>query len=81
MPPNDRNVTPKFIIGVCLVLMGVVLALDRIGLVQAHHVLRFWPAALIVIGLVLLQRGERHSALRALVLIVVGGWLLLNTLD
>jgi hypothetical protein len=28
----------------------------------------------------MLQRGERHSALRALVLIVVGGWLLLNTL-
>jgi hypothetical protein len=49
-------------------------------LAQAHHVLRFWPAALIVIGLILLQRGERHSALRALVLIVVGGWLLLNTL-
>jgi predicted membrane protein len=81
VPPNDRNITPKFIIGVCLVLMGVVLALDRIGVVQAHHVLRFWPAALIVVGLVMLQRGERHSALRALVLIVVGGWLLLNTLD
>jgi len=28
----------------------------------------------------MLQQGERHSALRALVLIVVGGWLLLNTL-
>jgi predicted membrane protein len=60
--------------------MGVVLALDQLGFVQAHHVLRFWPAALIVVGLVMLQRGERHSALRALVLIVVGGWLLLNTL-
>jgi predicted membrane protein len=81
VPPNNPSVTPKFIIGVCLVLMGVVLALDRLGFVQAHHVLRFWPAALIVVGLVMLQRGERHSALRALVLIVVGGWLLLNTLD
>lgn len=81
MPPNNRSVTPKFIIGVCLVLMGVVLGLDQLHLVQAHHVLRFWPAALIVVGLVMLQRGERHSALRALVLIVVGGWLLLNTLD
>jgi predicted membrane protein len=80
VPPNNRSVTPRFIIGVCLVLMGVVLALDQIGMVQAHHVLRFWPAALIVVGLVMLQRGERHSALRALVLIVVGGWLLLNTL-
>jgi predicted membrane protein len=80
VPPNNPSITPKFIIGVCLVLMGVVLALDQLGMVQAHHVLRFWPAALIVVGLVMLQRGERHSALRALVLIVVGGWLLLNTL-
>ena len=80
MPPNNRSVTPKFIIGVFLVLMGVVLALDQLGVVQANHLLRFWPAALIILGLVTLQRGDRHGALRALVLIVVGGWLLLNTL-
>jgi len=79
VPPNN-SIPPKFIIGVCLVLMGVVLALDQLGVLQAHHVLRFWPAALIIVGLAMLQRGERHSALRALVLIVVGGWLLLNTL-
>ena len=79
MQPNNRN-SPKFVIGVFLVLMGIVLALDQLGLVQAHHVLRFWPAALIILGLVMLQRGERQGALRALVLIVVGGWLLLNTL-
>jgi predicted membrane protein len=77
--PNNRNL-PKFVIGVFLVLMGIVLALDQLGLVQAHHLLRFWPAALIILGLVMLQRGERQGALRALVLIVVGGWLLLNTL-
>jgi predicted membrane protein len=80
VPPNNRSFTPKFIIGVCLVLMGVVLGLDQLGVVQANHLLRFWPAALIVVGLGMLQRGEKHSALRALVLIVVGGWLLLNTL-
>jgi predicted membrane protein len=77
--PNNRN-SPKFVIGVFLVLMGVLLALDQLGLVQANHLLRFWPAALIILGLVMLQRRERQSALRALVLIVVGGWLLLNTL-
>jgi predicted membrane protein len=80
VPPTNHNLTPKFIIGVCLVLVGVVLALDRLGLLYANHLLRYWPAALIVIGLVMLQRGERQSALRALILIVVGGWLLLNTL-
>jgi predicted membrane protein len=77
--PNSHN-SPKFVVGVFLVLMGVVLALDQLGLVQADHLLRFWPAALIILGLVMLQRGERQGALRALVLIVVGGWLLLNTL-
>jgi predicted membrane protein len=80
VPPTNHNLTPKFIIGVCLVLVGVVLAMDQLGLLYAHHFLRYWPAVLIVLGLVMLQRGERHSALRALVLIVVGGWLLLNTL-
>ena len=80
MPPDNRGPTPKFVIGACLVLMGVVLALDQLGLLQAHHLLRFWPAALIILGLVMLQRTEKHSALRALLLIVIGGWLLLNTL-
>jgi predicted membrane protein len=80
VPPTNHSLTPKFIIGVCLVLVGVVLALDQLGLLYANHLLRYWPAALIIIGLVMLQRGERNSALRALVLIVVGGWLLLNTL-
>jgi predicted membrane protein len=80
VPPTNRSLTPKFIIGVCLVLAGVVLALDHLGLLYANHLLRYWPAALIVLGLVMLQRREGQSALRALVLIVVGGWLLLNTL-
>src|SRR3979490_2236277 len=80
VPPNNHNMTPKFFIGVFLVLMGVVLALDQLGVLQANHILRFWPAALIVLGLITLQRGDRHGAVRALVLIIVGGWLLLNTL-
>jgi predicted membrane protein len=80
VPPDNRSLTPKFVIGACLILVGVVLALEHLGVLQAYHVLRFWPAALIIIGLVMLQRAEKHSALRALILIVVGGWLLLNTL-
>src|SRR5580693_6931882 len=80
VPPDNRGPTPKFVIGACLVLVGVVLALEQLGFLQARHLLRFWPAALIIIGLVMLQRAEKHSALRALILIVVVGWLLLNTL-
>jgi predicted membrane protein len=80
VPPNNRSPAPKFIIGACLVLMGVLLALEQLGVPQAFHLLRFWPAALIILGLAMLQRTEKHSALRALILIGVGTWLLLNTL-
>jgi predicted membrane protein len=80
VPPTNHSPSPKFVIGIFLVLMGVVLALDQLGLLQGYRLLRFWPAALIVLGLVTLQRGDRHSALRALIFIIVGGWLLLNTL-
>lgn len=80
MPSYNRSPAPKFIIGACLVLMGVLLALEQLGITQAYHILRFWPAALIVLGLAMLQRTDKHSSLRAIILIAVGTWLLLNTL-
>jgi predicted membrane protein len=71
---------PKFIIGVFLVAMGIVLTLDQFGVLKAHHFLRFWPIALIVLGLVIVQKAEKRSLVRGMVLIVIGVWLLLNTL-
>ncbi|HMD27640.1 MAG TPA: DUF5668 domain-containing protein [Steroidobacteraceae bacterium] len=80
MPPETPpKITPRFILGVFILLVGIALALDRLGVVQAHHVMRFWPAVLIVFGLTVLQRGS-HGAVTGLVLIIVGTWLLLNTL-
>jgi predicted membrane protein len=72
--------TPRFILGVFLVLIGVALTLDQLGVVPAHHLMRFWPAVLIVLGLASLQRGRRRGAIGGVVLIIVGTWLLLNTL-
>jgi predicted membrane protein len=81
MPPETPpTITPRFILGVFIVLVGVALALDRLGVVQAHHLMRFWPAVLIVFGLTVLQRGRSHSAVVGVLLIIVGSWLLLNTL-
>lgn len=80
MPPESPpKITPRFILGVFILLVGIALALDRLGVVQAHHVMRFWPAVLIVFGLTVLQRGN-HGAVTGLLLIIVGTWLLLNTL-
>jgi Domain of unknown function (DUF5668) len=80
MPPETPpKITPRFILGVFILLVGIALALDRLGVVQAHHVMRFWPAVLIVLGLTVMQRGS-HGAVTGLLLIIVGTWLLLNTL-
>jgi predicted membrane protein len=80
MPPETPpKITPRFILGVFIVLVGIALALDRLGVVQAHHAMRFWPAVLILFGLTVLQRGSR-GAVTGLLLIIVGAWLLLNTL-
>ena len=80
MPPETPpTITPRFILGVFIVLVGVALALDRLGVVQAHHVMRFWPAVLVLFGLAVLKRGN-HGAVTGVLLIIVGTWLLLNTL-
>jgi predicted membrane protein len=81
LPPDPRRMTtPRFVLGVFLVLMGISLTLDQLGVVPAHHLMRFWPAILIVLGLSILQRGRRHGAVTGLVMIIAGTWLLLNTL-
>ena len=43
------NVTPQFILGICIMLFGVLLLLERLGiLVQG---LRLWPVALVGLGI------------------------------
>jgi hypothetical protein len=81
MPLESRSVAaPRFIIGVFVVLMGLALLLDQMGVIPAHHVTRFWPAILVALGLSTLTRGRRRGSVTGLVLIVVGSWLLLNEL-
>src|SRR5271154_588349 len=81
MPPETPpKITPRFILGVFILLVGIALALDRLGVLQAHHVMRFWPAVLIVFGLAVLQRGRGYGAISGVLLVIVGVWLLLNTL-
>jgi cell wall-active antibiotic response 4TMS protein YvqF len=77
-------VTPRLVLGVGLALFGAVLTLDRLGLVEADLLLRFWPVILIAIGVLQYrhapgsQRGAR--SVNGVIWIVIGVWLLLNSL-
>src|SRR5271154_3690267 len=79
-PDTPPTIPPRLILGVFILLVGIALALDRLGVIQAHHMMRFWPAVLILFGLTILQKGRSRGAVTGALLIIVGGWLLLNTL-
>ena len=85
--PRDEqpgvHVTPQLVIGLLVLAVGVLLTLDRLGLADAGAYLRFWPAGLIVFGVVTLWR-SRYGAgnpVGGFVLIVLGTWLLLDRAD
>jgi hypothetical protein len=76
-PPSS----PRFVLGAFLAVMGVALILAQVGVLRVEEVTRFWPVALILLGLSMLQRRGAHRRLfGGFMLIVVGAWLLLKTL-
>lgn len=58
--------------GVVLVLAGVLLLLDRLGIVPISEVLRFWPVLVVAFGAVLLVE------VRSVVIRTIGGVLIAN---
>jgi hypothetical protein len=67
--PDDRSpelrVTPRVVLGLGVMLAGLVLALDSLGLVDGGALFRFWPLALVAVGVVkwLSPAPQRMSAL------------------
>lgn len=83
---NPQSITPRLLGGTGLMLFGVVMLIDRAGLMDAGRVLRFWPLVLIAIGAQQLAWGRRRadgtsgSGLTGLIWIAIGGVFLLNSL-
>lgn len=73
--------TTQLAMGIFLMALGVVLTLDRLQLIDASHTLRLWPVGLIVLGGTILARQPgAHGRFWGGGWIVLGAWLLLNTL-
>jgi hypothetical protein len=78
-PSQDLRVTPRVVLGLGVMLAGLVLALDSLGLVDGGALFRFWPLAIVAVGIVkwLSPAPQRMSAL---IWIVAGVALLLVTM-
>src|SRR5262245_31694689 len=64
----------KLIIGTFFVLHGILIAADNLGILDAWHFLRYWPAVILLIGIYKLWQPGRQLA--GIILTVVGGTLL-----
>jgi hypothetical protein len=61
-PENTRSgFTPNLVVGIGVTLLGIVLTLDRLGIVEALSWLRFWPVLLTVFGLSIAYQALRGS--------------------
>ena len=79
--PRSSLLTPRLIAGLAIALFGVVLVMDRLNLVVADQVLRWWPAAIVAVGaLVFSQSRHVGGGVNGILVMIAGGWLLLNTL-
>jgi len=78
--------SPRLLLGLGVAIFGVVLMLDRLDLVDAGSVLRFWPLILIVIGLQQFFNprehvGGRRVPVNGIIWMAIGTLLLLNSFD
>jgi len=55
------NGAPNLIFGLCLIVVGGALALDRMHVIEASRVLQFWPIGLVIFGLSLVVQSFRRD--------------------
>ena len=78
---SGNAITPRLIIGLAIALFGLVLVLDRLNLVVADQVLDWWPAVIVAVGALIFTQSRRvGGGVNGVIIMLVGGWLLLNTL-
>jgi predicted membrane protein len=73
--------TPRFIVGAGLALMGIVLTLDQLGVADADRVLRFWPLLIVAYGVQQFFNSTSGRSVNGIIWMAIGGWLLLNSLS
>ena len=83
MTRDDRSVrlTPQLLVGLLVIGVGALFTLQNLGLAHwARDVLRYWPAGLVVIGLLKLWQAHASTggAFGGLLFIAAGTWLLLE---
>jgi hypothetical protein len=78
---RGSRITGRLLFGALLVTLGVLWTLDNLGLADADQFLRWWPAALIVYGVLRVTGldGTRRPV-SGILFVFAGGWMLAHSL-
>jgi predicted membrane protein len=76
--PHRPRLTGQVLVGFMIIVLGVLFTLDNLGLIEARDYIRFWPAGLVVVGLVKLWHASRDGQgwVGGLFFFVLGIWML-----
>ena len=67
--------------GIFLTLLGAFMTLDTLQILDLSRALRFWPIGFHILGItILMRRPDQHGRFWGIAWIVIGTWMLLNTL-
>ncbi len=81
MENKERHKTARVLIGLILVALGVALVAGNIGWLGDFSIWRYWPAAILAIGLYKLANSESHKErLSGFWFVFLGLWLLVSIL-
>jgi Cell wall-active antibiotics response 4TMS YvqF/Domain of unknown function (DUF5668) len=70
-------IPPRLVLGLFLVVAGVLLALDRFGVLDTGPIWQFWPVVLVTVGLVKLLGSDSNRG-GGVALLLVGSWFLMR---
>jgi predicted membrane protein len=77
-PSPARSIAPQLVVGVLIVVVGLLFTLENVGLTDASGYLRYWPVALIALGLLKLWQGTGGALCGGFIFLFAGVWLLLQ---
>lgn len=75
------RMTPQFVLGLCIIALGLLFTLDNLSLIDAREYLRFWPAIFIFVGLLkFFQPGGTAGRVFGFALALLGTLMILSRL-
>jgi Domain of unknown function (DUF5668)/Cell wall-active antibiotics response 4TMS YvqF len=77
---GSPRMSPQMLIGLFVIVAGLLMTFDNLGLVHAEEYIRFWPASLIGVGVLKLWHSREGvgGAFGGFLFLIAGTWLLLE---